>query len=47
MELGIGMYIFFIVTTIVGVAIGLLFSVEDLSGKLAEYFKEEDKKINY
>jgi len=43
MELGMGMYIFFGVTSVIGVAIGLIFSVDSLSSKFYNYFKEEKK----
>lgn len=44
MEISTGMYAFFIITSIVGVGIGFLFSVEDLGKKMEEFFKEDNKK---
>jgi hypothetical protein len=43
MEISTGLIIFFVLTTIVGVAIGLIFSVEDLGKKIEQYFKEDKK----
>ena len=44
MEISTGMYAFFIITSIIGVGIGFLFSVEDLGKKMEDFFKEETKK---
>lgn len=44
MDISMGMYAFFIITSILGVGMGFLFSVEDLGKKLENYFKEDDKK---
>ncbi len=44
MEISAGMWAFFIITSIVGVAIGFLFSIEDLGKKMEDYFKEDTKK---
>ena len=44
MEISTGMWIFFIITSIIGVGIGFLFSVEDLGKKMEDYFKEDTKK---
>ena len=44
MEISTGLWIFFIITSIIGVAIGFLFSVEDLGKKMEEFFQEGDKK---
>jgi len=44
MEIGAGMYAFFIITSIIGVGIGFLFSVEDLGKKMEDFFKEDDKR---
>ena len=48
MEIGTGLIIFFVLTTIVGVAMGLFFSVDGLSAKFYKMFEEEDrnKKLN-
>ena len=44
MEISTSMWIFFIITSIIGVGIGFLFSVEDLGKKMEDYFKEDTKK---
>lgn len=44
MEISTGMYAFFIITSIIGVGIGFLFSVEDLGKWMEDFFKDEDKK---
>lgn len=44
MEISAGMYAFFIITSIIGVAISFLFSVEDLGKKMEDFFKDDDKK---
>lgn len=41
MEISTGMYAFFIITSIIGVGIGFLFSIEGLGKKIEDYFKEE------
>ena len=43
MEIGTGMIIFFVVTSVVGVAMGLFFSVDSLSAKFYKIFEEEDR----
>ena len=44
MELGIGMYIFFIATTVISIALCFISSIDDWSGKFFRYFEDENRK---
>jgi len=43
MEIGSGLMTFFIITSVVGVAMGIFFSVDGLSGKFYKMFEDEDR----
>lgn len=41
MEIGTGMIIFFVVTSVLGIAMALFFSVDGLSAKFYKMFEED------